>query len=109
MLVDEGRIRIKPNKTYYRSIKEKSGALEIYSSGTPFVPFDDWAKNHYAVLIKDFEIEEPPTVTEETITLYEFNYFSSPENQMAYGWTEDVLVSSPTGRTGTLVIKGDVS
>ncbi len=109
MLVDEGRIRIKPNKTYYRAFR-MGGANYIHDRNEPFEGFDEWSVSMGGIdpyeSIKDFEIEEPLAVN-NTITLYEYKPSQlEPSRWMDRGTMPEVF---NTGRTITAVIKGDVS
>lgn len=103
--LEDGKIRIKPNKTYYRVYLD-----DIDERGNPRTvgrdtPYTD-ATSATAAAVHDFEIEQP-VPDNETIKLYEFvckdlgdiEWDISSENHSS-GW-------ELTGRTITAVIKGE--
>jgi len=101
--IEMGAIRIKPNKTYYRAYKDEFGYQVLSRSNKPYKDISEWKG---CELIKDFEIEETPTVTEETIELFEFE---DTEIQNNIIWTRNPNPLRGYRRTDSapLVINGE--
>ena len=104
-LIEDEKLRIKPSITYirvYLDQRHHDGSLVTLESGKPFE--NNNPSSH------DFEVEEQPVKpSNETITLYEH---SSADHISGFSFWTDRTFSpgiKQTGRTGTLVIKGDIS